>query len=566
MKRNIISSIVTVVLGAAAYYIFLPALNIKSEGLWFFVILLCLIYGFVSGIIKYHEDVTLDREGNWVPLNQKKRFKISKGNWGFRIALIIFALYWVVYGIGSSKFFHAKAYSEIITVKDTDASVIPSSENTDTIALMDTKSAEKLGDREIGALSQVVSQYEVGSYTQIDYQGKPMKIAPLRHADFFKWLKNKDLGTPGYVMVNPVEMKAEYKALEHGMKYVPSSYLGQDLTRYLRFHYPTVMFEGAHLEIDEEGKPMYVIPTFDFTIGLFGGWQVNGCILLDPSTGALQKVAVKDIPTWADVIYNGNLICEQYNNHAILNNGFWNSIFGQVGCHRVTESSEDDVTSDYGYVAKDGDIWIYTGVTSVNGDSSNIGFILSNERTEETFFVPCAGADEFSAMAAAEGEVQEKRYSASFPSLILVDENPTYIMVLKDKSGLVKMYAAVNVEQYNIVSTATNQDECIRKYKALLSGEITAVEANSTTTEAAPTSQQPVEPVEVKVDLSTAPEKTITVVKRVEVVENGNTYLYIVDQDQTIYKAKYTDVMNMLLVNDGDEITIRTDGTWYELK
>ena len=224
------------------------------------------------------------------------------------------------------------------------------------------------------------------------------------------------------------------------------------------------------------------------------------------------------------------------------------------------------MASDYGYVAKDGDIWIYTGVTSVNGDSSNIGFILSNERTEETFFVPCAGADEFSAMAAAEGEVQEKRYSASFPSLILVDENPTYIMVLKDKSGLVKMYAAVNVEQYNIVSTATNQDECIRKYKALLSGEITAEEANTTTTEAVPTSQQPVEPVEEKVDLSTAPEKTITVVKRAEVVENGNTYLYIVDQDQTIYKAKYTDVMNMLLVNDGDEITIRTDGTWYELK
>ena len=127
MKRNIISSIVTVVLGAGAYYIFLPALNIKSEGLWFFVILLCLIYGLTSGIIKYHEDVTLDREGNWVPMNQKKRFKISRGNWGFRIALILFALYWVVYGVGSSKFFHAKAYSEIITVKDTDASVIPSS-------------------------------------------------------------------------------------------------------------------------------------------------------------------------------------------------------------------------------------------------------------------------------------------------------------------------------------------------------------------------------------------------------------------------------------------------------
>ena len=48
----------------------------------------------------------------------------------------------------------------------------------------------------------------------------------------------------------------------------------------------------------------------------------------------------------------------------------------------------------------------YTGVTSVSGDKSNLGFVLMNQRTMETRYYACDGAQERSAMASAEGQVQ----------------------------------------------------------------------------------------------------------------------------------------------------------------
>jgi hypothetical protein len=313
------------------------------------------------------------------------------------------------------------------------------------------------------------------------------------------------------------------------------------------------MVDNIHFEIDEEGNPWYVASIYDHAVGLFGGETVTGALVIDPVSGKISRYSIDDVPVWADVVFPGDLICDQYNNHSQLQHGFLNSIFSQKDCRQVTTiqtvDEDGDSTSypDYGYIAKDGDIWIYTGITSVNGDSSNLGFILANERTSETRYVSCAGADEFSGMKSAEGEVQEKGYIASFPSLINIDNTPTYIMVLKDANGLVKMYAAVNVEQYNVVATASTQSECIAKYKALLAGDITSND----------------EDIDVGSDEGYA-EKTITVAKMQTIDQNGNTWLYIVDTDSQIYKAKYADVLDMLLVNEGDTITILTNGETFK--
>ena len=456
----------------------------------------------------------------------------------------------------SGKFFHARAYSSILTVEEGSTEDIPSVENTGSIALMDTASASRLGDREIGSLSDVVSQYDIysGDYVQVNDRGKPLKVAPLSYAGFFKWYANRDHGIPGYVKVDPVSMSASYVKLENGMTYVPGAYFNDNLNRRIHMRYRTAMFDMPHFEIDDEGKPWYIASVYEHSIFLFGGTRVTGAILVDPVTGEMQKCSISEIPDWADVIFPGDLICEQYNNYAQLGQGYFNSIIGQKDCRRVTTMSGDDDsvgTADFGYIAKGTDIWIYTGVTSVNGDSSNIGFIMSNERTGETRYISCSGADEFSAMSAAQGEVQEKRYSASFPSLILIDGTPTYIMVLKDNAGLVKMYACVNVEQYNIVATAPKQADCIARYKALMKGDISGEEANSDQSTVTGTDPVNTEGWE---------KKTITVKRMVEIVKNGNTYLYISDENNTIYSARYENVIEMMLVSEGDTITILTDG------
>ena len=307
--------------------------------------------------------------------------------------------------------------------------------------------------------------------------------------------------------------------------------------------YPTRMMDNLHFEIDEEGRPFYVASVLKKTVALFGGKTVEGCVTLDPVTGETALYGLADVPRWIDVVYHGDLICEQYNWFGSLRNGFLNSLFAKKGCQRVTtyraaeeeDSSDDKPVSDYGYVAKDGDIWIYTGVTSVNGDSSNIGFLLANERTGESRFYAVSGADENSAMTAAEGEVQEKGYQASFPSLINVGGAPTYIMVLKDSGGLVKLYAAVNVAQYNLVATAATQAECIEKYKAL------------------PGLSQTVEPEEEQTQTL-----TIADVKYIDI--DGNTYVYLIGEDGQIYRAKAAEHEELLLVDPRDTVTLTCAG------
>lgn len=540
----IAGAIVSLLFFGLSVYIFCPAFNVHNLWLWLIVDIALFIFVIVERSAKGYKDfgrVTIKKKTG----SKGRNKKYTKYNFDIKHYLgpIVLAVLIVLIGITGSTLFNATEYSEILKVTDSDFSVdLAESVGTDSIALMDTKSAQMLGDREIGALSDVVSQFNVSyEYTQIDYNGKPVKVAALEYAGFFKWINNRNNGIKGYVTVDPVSMSASFEESQ-GMKYVPSAFFSEDAYRYLWINYPTLMLENLHFEIDESGKPYYVASVIEKTISLFGGKTVVGCIVLDPVSGETEKYDVADIPKWIDVVFYGDLICEQYNWYGMFRNGYLNSMFAKKDCKQVTtyyssdeEDDDEAPVSDYGYIAKDGDIWIYTGVTSVNGDSSNIGFLLANERTGESRYYSISGADEKSAMAAAEGEVQEKGYQASFPSLINIDGYPTYIMVLKDSGGLVKLYATVNVEQYNIVTTAATQAECIKKYKAALG----------------------IAGAEITEDVK---EKTITVssIKYIDI--DGNTYIYLIDRDNNIFKAKASENENMLLLNVGDKVRISHSG------
>ena len=535
----IIGAVAALIFLGLCLYVFCPAINIFNIGLWIILDLAILVFVIAERIARGCGDFMLQsykgKSGSRKRKSSLSRFKIDMKFFLAPIALAVIIAFIAVIG---STVFNARSYSKILTVTESDFSAdLAESVGTDSIALMDTASAQMLGDREIGALSDVVSQFNVSyDYTQIDFKGKPVKVSALEYAGFFKWINNKDGGVKGYVSVDPVTMSATYKTTD-GMKIVPSAFFAQDARRYLWSKYPTLMLDNMHFEVDEDGNPYYVASIVEKTIGLFGGTTISGCVVLDPISGQTQKYDLADIPRWIDVVFYGDLICEQYNWHGVLQNGFMNSLFAKKGCKQVTtyyssEEDEDETPiSDYGYISKDGDIWIYTGVTSVNGDSSNIGFLLANERTGESRFYSIAGADEKSAMIAAEGEVQEKGYQASFPSLINIDGYPTYIMVLKDSGGLVKLYATVNVEQYNIVTTATTQDECIAKYKAALGLENDKPAQNTV-------------------------EKTITIASIKYIDIDGNTYIYLIDNEDNIFKAKASTNENMLLLKAGDKVKL----------
>lgn len=533
-KKLIISIAVGLSVSFILYYFLLPPLNPHSVGFWFY--LTAVILSFTFPYIGFK--VVSVRVKNKATGAYVKTFKIKPASPGkakyFIVGAILLPIVVLIFGgIFSSTLFFAKKYASVITVEEAEfKDDMPETTEITNIALMDSASATMLGNRELGALSHVVSQYDVGAnYTQINYQGKPKKVANLEYDGFFKWINNNKNGIPGMVIVDPVKSDADYLEFSSPMYYAKSAYFNKDLKRKLRFSYPTKIFESISFEIDDKGNPYYIVACSTPKVSLFGAMDVNEVIIFDPTTGKSELYAVKDAPSWIDIVYTGYLASEKYNWQGTLSGGFINSIIGNKGCKKTTD--------DFGYIALGDDVWYFTGVTSVSGDKSNIGFILSNARTGEYKFYPVIGAEEHSAMAAAEGEVQEKGYTASFPSLVNISGQATYIMVLKDAAGLVKLYALVNVENYSIVATGSTQTEAMSAYKKLLK------QSNISTNEE-------------------DAEKTITVENvRIAMIADVAT-IYITDAGGDVYKGYLEADEELILVRIGDKLKIKYSVSEHE--
>ena len=527
-KRIIIASVATLVIALIGFYFLLPALNVYSKDFWIGVLALVIAWGvayLLCGLkdgVKHTGTGKLDMSG------------IKRSKW-FIIAAAVPLAVLIVGGVASSTFFNAHAYSNIIEVPEAVfEDDMPETDTVTNIALMDSSSATIIGNRTLGALSDVVSQYQAGEeYSQINLGKVPAKVTNLEYADFFKWINNRDAGIPGYIKVDPVNSDAEYVRFSEPMKYVESAYFGDDLLRKLRFEYPTKIFDEITFELDEEGKPYYIVSCMMPKIGMFGAMDVNEVIIFNPVDGTSELYSVDETPAWVDNVFNGYLATQKYDWYGMYKNGFWNSVIGNKDC-KVT-------TDDFGYIILGDDVWYFTGVTSITSDESNIGFIISNARTGEYKFYPVIGAEEYSAMHAAEGEVQEKGYVASFPSLINVSGEATYIMVLKDSGGIVKLCALVNVENYSIVATGNNQTEAKEAYVKLL--------VENGIIEDAPVTPAP-EPEEYET-------ATITITDVKTFVLDGNSWVYITDEEGTIYKQSVIADERMVYLKVGDKLEVK---------
>lgn len=531
MKKYGISVLITLVIAGILYYFCLPALNVQSAGFWMYLFAVLAVFWLLVVIWSAAEESSKQKtaSGKKKKKNQTSERKSDAVLGILSVVTVLPLLVLLIGAIASHEIFHTGTYANLITVENAEfAEDMEEVSSVSNIALMDTQSAAIIGNRTLGSLSDVVSQYEIGlTYSQINYQNTPKKVAALEYASFFKWLNNRNKGVPGYVMVDPVKNTAEYVKLDIPLKYMESGCFGDDLKRKLRFDYPNKIFDSWYFEIDEEGNPYYVVSCVKSHAGLFGAKDVSEVILFNPCDGTSVCYPVGDVPSWVDIVYTGDLASEKYNWYGTLKNGFWNSKFGNVDCKMTTD--------DYGYITIEDDVWYFTGVTSVGGDESNIGFIITNARTGAYKFYQVAGAEEYSAMAAAEGEVQEKGYTASFPSLINVSGQATYIMVLKDDGGLVKLYALVNVENYGIVATGSTQTEALKSYKKLLNAQGVVSSAVS----------------------GDALETEITVAN-VRIVEmDGVPVVYLTARTGEVYKGYLNTDESLILIQEGDRLKIQ---------
>ncbi len=536
-RKYVIPAFIALFLGAIYFYLAIPAINIKSASLWGFLLFIVIVYlvsmAILSGTRKLTNIVKgVDRipEHKVVDFNKfksvKKWIKVSVVSVLAVVVVVVGAIF-----VSSSQFFNASKYQKMLSVTESDFSEDIAEIPLSRIPVVDRDSAERLGSRKIGEVVELVSQFNVTSYyTQINYNNVPTRVSPLEYADIIKWFTNKEDGIPYYVKIDMATQNTELVNLPNGMKYSPSEYFGRDLMRHVRFAYPTKMFDSVSFEIDDSGHPYWIVSCYDYTIGFLGGYDITGIVMVDAVSGEMKYHTVAEVPQWVDCVYTANVVLNQANYWGSYVNGYWNSIISQKNVVKTTDG--------YNYLAIDDDIWVYTGITSVVSDESNIGFILVNLRTKEAKTYSINGAEEYSAMSSAEGKIQEKGYTATFPILVNIADTPSYFVSLKDDAGLVKAYSFVSVSNYQIVGVADTVAAAEQEYRRLLkdSGKL---DENGN---------------EVPAEEKTA---TSTVAQISSAVVDGNTKYYIkLEGSEQIFVVdiKMNDSLPFIAV--GDEITI----------
>ena len=515
-KRHLISVLITLIIAFLLFYIFLPPLNVHTMDFWLFIIFLYIIYLILDFFIVVGKEVA---KGDLKSINFSKSNKIMAAAIPGVFVLILLVNFIL------SPIFASRSYAKRIEivegkifeeeVREVDFNKVP---------LLDKESTKKIGDRVMGEMTDLVSQFTVSDlYTQINYNNNIVRVTPLEYDGIIKYFTNKSKGITGYIIVDSVTGKAELVRLEKGMKYMPSAMFSENLYRKLRFDYPTEIFGDENFELDNDGNPYWIVPTIKYTgVGLKE--EIDGVVILDPITGSSKKYSVDEVPTWVDHVYSADLIMEQVNDWGLYNGGFLNSMFGQKNVVATTEG--------YNYLIQDDDVFLYTGITSVASDESNLGFILTNMRTKETNYYLIPGAEEFSAMASAEGQVQQMHYTATFPLLINLNGKATYLMSLKDNAGLVKMYAFVDVQNYQKV-VVTDANEGIEKAK-----------------------DNYIKNAGIEVTKETTKEK-IRVKSITPVLIDGNTYYYIESYDNNRFRVSIKVNESLLpFVRVGDELTV----------
>lgn len=466
MKKMMTSGqvIVSILIIVGYYWNNLPPINIFSGDFWLFLIFILFIIAVNIVLSSYSQGFSMlfssKNPGTAKPLNGKKDVTAYFNPFLGKVKWIVITIIAIAMGLGLLSFFNtrvfrAKSYANVIKVKNADFKKDFPETNISTLALLDRESAEKIGDTYLGTIDKV-SQFGISDdYRQITIGKQPYRVSPLQYKSFWKWLTNRTEGINYYVKVNQTTGKAELEKLQKPMKYSDSEFMFRDTMRHLRFLHPFTIFADPSFEVDDQGNPYYVATTYKPKFGLSSP-DPTGVILLDAVTGKTKHYKLGHIPEWVDRVYSAENVIQRVDDHYTYHNGYWNTVFSQAGVKNTTDS--------YNYITIGSDIYLYTGITSATADSSNLGFILVNMRTREITNYKLASATETSAMKSAEGEIQEKNYTATAPTLVKLNNKAFYLVSLKDEASLVKSYALVDAEDYQQVTVNNDIETLISQF------------------------------------------------------------------------------------------------------
>ena len=228
LKVKVIGTILALVLAGLYYYVTLPAINIHASGFWFFIMIVLVIIAALYILRKRY---------GMFEIKESKVVKILGG-----ILIVVLAVY-LIGSLLSSPIVNAKKYQKLLTVETGEFTKDIEELSYDQIPLLDKNSATLLGNRKMGSMIDMASQFEVDNiYSQINYKDKPVRVSPLRYANAIKWLTNRGEGIPAYITIDMATQTTELIKLKEGIKYSTSEYFNRNIHRHLRFNYPTYIF------------------------------------------------------------------------------------------------------------------------------------------------------------------------------------------------------------------------------------------------------------------------------------------------------------------------------------
>lgn len=543
MKRKIISYLVSTVIMLLYLYIEMPVFNVQFESIYnimaiFFIV--ALIMDWIQDIIALIKSAASQGEHGSIEINveddvENAVWNLSKGNINAKIALVVVVAGMVFPFITSTPLFRANEYRELLgNVKVSEFTEDVSPVDVNNIRVVDREVAYKLAEKKLGEIPAIGSVAKLGGLNIQSVNGELYWVAPLEHRSILKWFTNKQ-GTPGYVMVSAtnsqdVRLIKELNGEPINLKYITSAYFNDNVKRhiYLNGHITEGLIDYT-FEIDDDGTPYWVVSTYKHLIG-YEGSDVTGVITVNAITGEINKYSIENAPQWIDRIQPESIVTEQINYWGEYVSGFWNALLSQKG----VLSASPGMSLVYG---NDGESYWYTGLTSVGGDQSTVGFVLVNTRTKEVKMYKQAGATEYAAMSSAQGKVQEKGYAATFPAMYNISGTPTYAMSLKDNAGLVKMFAFVSVSDYTIVGIGETKEVALRDYKEKLKSSGNNVEINS------------------GIDKKTVEGKVLRINQ--EVIDGNSYYNLVIDTlRENIFTSRSSVSKELTLTVPGDNIKI----------
>ncbi len=523
MKR-IIPFFLLLLFAFLLFYFALPVINVGFFGLPI-VLFLLVLFGILFSL-------------KFELYDQGKKVKIIALPKRFLFVAAAIILLYISVGplLTSLPMFRSQSYRELIgkvhNGQELSKHIAPIS--LDKIRVVDESLAMLLGEKILGSQPALGSQVEIGDFTIQKVDDELYWVAPLLHTGFFKWWRNSE-GTPGYVMVSATNERDVRLVQDIGgkpvkIKYQPEAFFGSQIQRHVYFNgYETVGLGDFEFEVDDNGKPFWVVSLYKKKVG-FAGNDAFGVLLVDAQTGEITEHSIKNTPIWVDRIHPIGFIEDQLNDWGEYIHGYWN--FSNEGKLQITEG----LTLVYGQNHKS--YW-YTGISSVGKEESNVGFVLVDTRTKETTYYKQSGATEYAAQNSAKGKVQEKGYYASLPIPYLINNIPTYVMTLKDDGGLVKMFAMVAISDYTIVGVGNTMRETLMAYKNVYNMADNRINPDS-------------------VSNQKALKTTITRIEND--VKNGNSFYYFTVKDYPKIFVGSSQLSNELPVTQvGDSINVSFD-------